>query len=738
MRQIEIDMRSPQPPQLQQPAFDAEQYFAEGGPVDEDTYGPSNIEERRARLEEQLAAERRATAKYSGDELEAPQGYITPAKAVRWVNTDAGPMAVDAEGNSLPLIQQPGVLPLYRDPTIGSVRMAMPRVADITGDMMGAPLGMTARRVIQAGMTAERPAANVISAMGDAPTKIDSRRKLTLADVRREFDPRAGEGMSGDDLERLVDAYGRVASPASDVPDLADKGQKIAESYRTKGGSEYGGRSYFGHKPSTPLEELGRVAEPVPYTHEPKATVDKSWQVVGRERAGSPLISLGGDLSDLVRLRAYGPKGEQRALARPTDIHAGFDYMLEPNLHSVWSNNPEHAAMLEKKVLDQKEIQRAVKKDLPVMATANPMGPGAIDSAKNMMDLYLNAVEGAGIHPEHLKAATADIRSGKFGKSPDEKAKLQKKLADFPGFDDMDKAREFLLNNPDVAGTTRSAIIKGMEKADWVKKGFPEVGQLRVAASSPKFMMAPGNMMGGRMVELDPRMFHEAEANRYFDHFTYGGDSPGIYYADVPLIQRQYGAPDVTDQLMVKYNVERPNPKNPDKPKAAISVHPYSTDQSGRDTWRKMFEEQRMVQPISERMMESIALGEARRKSYGLARGGSVSGHVPNQKMTVDAYVGPHQDSTRIFVINQKHPHTNRPGEHKVMLGYKDRAHAVRDYTHSFSDGMGHKRVHSIVEMDSRQLRDWLKKPRKAPVRKASGGAVNDLQSSIQRLKQHV
>jgi hypothetical protein len=51
---------------------------------------------------------------------------------------------------------------------------------------------------------------------------------------------------------------------------------------------------------------------------------------------------------------------------------------------------------------------------------------------------------------------------------------------------------------------------------------------------------------------------------------------------------------------------------------------------------------------------------------------------------------------------------------------------------------MGHKRVHSIVEMDSRQLRDWLKKPRKAPVRKAAGGAVNDLQSSIQRLKQHV
>ena len=116
--------------------------YAGGGPFDEDTYGPSNIEERRARLEERLAAERVATAQYPGDELEAPKGYITPAKAVRWVDTDTGPMAVDAEGNSLPLIQQPGLLPLYRDPTIDSVRTAMPRMLDITGDMMGAPLGI--------------------------------------------------------------------------------------------------------------------------------------------------------------------------------------------------------------------------------------------------------------------------------------------------------------------------------------------------------------------------------------------------------------------------------------------------------------------------------------------------------------------------------------------------------------------------------------------------------------------
>lgn len=91
--------------------------------------------------------------------------------------------------------------------------------------------------------------------------------------------------------------------------------------------------------------------------------------------------------------------------------------------------------------------------------------------------------------------------------------------------------------------------------------------------------------------------------------------------------------------------------------------------------------------------------------------------------MKTDAYVGPHKDSDKVFVINQKHPHTGKFNEHKVMLGYKNRSDAVRDYVHSFNDGLGHKRVQSIVEMDKSQLRDWLKKgPHTRPVHMAEGG----------------
>ena len=94
-------------------------------------------------------------------------------------------------------------------------------------------------------------------------------------------------------------------------------------------------------------------------------------------------------------------------------------------------------------------------------------------------------------------------------------------------------------------------------------------------------------------------------------------------------------------------------------------------------------------------------------------------------RMDVDTYVGPYKNSDKVFVINQQHPHSKKFNEHKVMLGYKDRAHAVHDYVHSFADGLGHKRVQSIVEMGTHELKDWMKSGRhNAPIKKADGGEI--------------
>jgi hypothetical protein len=117
------------------------------------------------------------------------------------------------------------------------------------------------------------------------------------------------------------------------------------------------------------------------------------------------------------------------------------------------------------------------------------------------------------------------------------------------------------------------------------------------------------------------------------------------------------------------------------------------------------------------------------RKDSGDSKMAADYGYIDNSKpdhdgMKTDAFVGPHKDSKKVFVVNQQHPHTKKFNEHKVLLGYNDRAHALRDYAHSFSDGLGHKRIHSVVEMGAHELQDWLKKDHTKPLKKADGGEV--------------
>ena len=456
-----------------------------------------------------------------------------------------------------------------------------------------------------------------------APTvSAPAERQLTLADVRREFDPRAGENMSPAEIDRLVSAYGRVANPSSQDPDLAAFGRKLAQGYITKTGSGYGGRSFFRQKPTVPIEDLGRVERPIPISEELVPNPQKSWDDVYRERRGSPMMMLGGDLSDFVRIAGYGPQGNMTATGYPVDIHAGFKYMLGPNKDIIWSNAPEHAAMIDKRV---KQLQSAVKHDRPVMGLATQMGPQSLDSSQNMLDLALSAIAGRGIHPDHLDKVAKDIRSGAFGASEKERLKFKKVLADFPGFEDPDEARKFLISNPNVVGATRGSIVKALEKPEYRDQfGFPEIGQLRYAATDPQFAFAPGNMVGGRMVEIDPSLFHQANQQKLFDHLTYPGSTFGKPYADVPMIHRQYAAPDVADDYMAKYFQWRKGARKSDPLKPPIAAHPFSTDSQGRDTWRKLFEEQRPVQMINERMQQSIQRGDVNRSKYGFEDGGSV------------------------------------------------------------------------------------------------------------------
>ena len=74
----------------------------------------------------------------------------------------------------------------------------------------------------------------------------------------------------------------------------------------------------------------------------------------------------------------------------------------------------------------------------------------------------------------------------------------------------------------------------------------------------------------------------------------------------------------------------------------------------------------------------------------------------------VDVYVGPHLKSPHIFVIDQHDPDRGYFDEHKVLLGFSSRAHAVAAYKRAFSDGKGAQRVGHIESMTVDDLKHWL------------------------------
>lgn len=105
----------------------------------------------------------------------------------------------------------------------------------------------------------------------------------------------------------------------------------------------------------------------------------------------------------------------------------------------------------------------------------------------------------------------------------------------------------------------------------------------------------------------------------------------------------------------------------------------------------------------------------------------------------VDCYLGPHSESSKVFIINQQHVDTGKFDEHKCMLGFNSAEEARATYRKGFSDGRGHERIGSMKEMSIDEFKAWLKNgsQRKAF---ASGGGVGTERTSgpSAAMKRHV
>jgi hypothetical protein len=102
--------------------------------------------------------------------------------------------------------------------------------------------------------------------------------------------------------------------------------------------------------------------------------------------------------------------------------------------------------------------------------------------------------------------------------------------------------------------------------------------------------------------------------------------------------------------------------------------------------------------------------------NYGYIRGtiGADDDHV-------DCYVGPDEESGKVFVVDQKDMHSGEFDEHKAMIGFKNREAAIGGYCKGFSDGNGPKRIMQITPMSGDDLKAWLAGGKtKGPIKKAA------------------
>lgn len=503
---------------------------------------------------------------------------------------------------------------------------------------------------------------------------------------------------------------------------------------------------YYNVKQGMAPADVSTTIGPIPGVM-PKARQKMSWEDALTPHAGGTLIGLGGDRSRLGRLTHING----RELNWPVDLHAGVDYMLEPNAGQVWANAKAHASGLEKM------IGKAAEKG-PILGAFQPMGPQSVDSSHNMFDAVMAQVETGAIDPKDAAEFDTILRSGAhLGKKDMGKGAMA--MENWPGIMNPKEASEFARNLP---GTHRAAIMKLIDTARWRDKGFPSVGVTRAAITEPEILSARNNTVGHRMVELDPDEMMRNVRDSGFAHSTYTEPTGGRYLGDVPLLPRQDVFAEHADAMLAK------------DIKGGHIVNPYAPAGLGRGTYRKMTEEQKPFAPINQSLIDRTAYAESQQGKLGYNTGGAVKapteaqkqagnyqkGHISFQGLPisienpkgstrsgkgpdgkawsvkmpydygyikrtqgadgdhVDVCIGPDHTSDHVFLVDQHDHRTKQFDEHKVMLGYRTKEAAMAAYCSGFSDGKGPERMKAMVRLSMPEFKTWLKKhDTKRPVR---------------------
>jgi hypothetical protein len=235
---------------------------------------------------------------------------------------------------------------------------------------------------------------------------------------------------------------------------------------------------------------------------DPSAAMTPRQTISMEELQGGVAIPLAGD-------RAAAGRIIKEIEGTPMDVtlEGGPDFMrLHPG--AAWASGKGVLSMLAER------IRMARESGQPIYGVYTAMSPQAVDFNTMMTESLLNQLDISDLRKADVKAFDQAVKAvkGQGGKP---------KAPNFPGLDDPE-LREKLMQGP---GGQRDAFVKAMAKAEFQKKGFPDVAAARLAVTEPELLDIPRGSSGYTIAKLDP----EARIFEQSGHSTYPLDIGGEY-----------------------------------------------------------------------------------------------------------------------------------------------------------------------------------------------------------------
>jgi len=260
------------------------------------------------------------------------------------------------------------------------------------------------------------------------------------------------------------------------------------------------------------LSEAGVTAMPLSEmkaTHVSKNTL-QPWKEITPEqlqREGAMIFPAMGDRTRAgTRLTHVG----DTKLSSPVDMQGGGDFtrseFSEGEDPAAWASEPSAAQKMLTQISQQAD-------EGPAYISHTIMGPHSGDASHMMAQALLRQIPYSKIASD--KATEFD--------------EYMRKIApNWPGILNHKQAEKFLLNRSTPLKTS-AAFAKEMDKARWLKSGFPDVGQTRFSIIDPRLLSAPSLSSGFSMARVNPH--GQLIENPSFEHFTYSSQLPGRGYA---------------------------------------------------------------------------------------------------------------------------------------------------------------------------------------------------------------